>query len=301
MKDTALNAADKSLNIEAMTTCTREPYVAGKFYPGTKDGIVRLIDSIRDQNPYTGTSKLRIENLIGVVLPHAGHIYSGYQTVPFFEILNYNHIEFDSFVILHPLHQGGYHAYATDNCSEWVTPLGKLVVDRKFVDELDIHHSDHLLKFEHSAEVILPFIQYFGYGDKAIIPIGISSQTPDTAQEIANKINQASVRTGRKICIIASSDFSHFLSPDEGSKKDEKVLQHIVKFETEEVYHTIITNNISICGYGPIMTLMYFASRRYQDIQTNIIARGHSGQVNPSATVVDYISILFHSHSKIQK
>jgi AmmeMemoRadiSam system protein B len=49
-----------------------------------------------------------------------------------------------------------------------------------------------------------------------IIPIGICWQHPDTSLEIAQKILKAETETGRKICIIASSDFSHYVDPQAG-------------------------------------------------------------------------------------
>lgn len=275
-----------------MDSTIREPYVAGKFYPQSKSGITELINRIRTDSIYE-VEEIFVNNIVGAIVPHAGHIYSGYQTIVFFEYLIKVQYDFDTIVILHPLHNGGYHPFATDHCSFWKTPLGKIEVDTDFIKETGIYQSDHLLKFEHSAEVIIPFIQYFGYGQKKIVPVGIASQTPENAVKISAMIKKAVENTGRKILLIASSDFSHFISPQEGKLQDDKVLEAINKMDIEKIYQTIIMNNISVCGYGPIMTLIDYSLSCFSNVKTRILARGHSGQVHPSDNVVDYVSMMF--------
>lgn len=279
-----------------MDPCIREPYVAGKFYPESKQEIIKQIKSIQKQNRYDSNPEIDAQNLIGVILPHAGHMYSGYQTIPVFEILKLEEFsnQIDSIVILHPIHQGGYHPFSCGNCSTWLTPLGEIQVDTDFLNHMEIDRSDHLLQYEHSAEVLIPFIQYFGMDNKMIIPIGISHQNPDVSREISRQLREVCQLTGRRIFIIASSDFSHFLSAEKGFEQDDKVIHGINKLDIESIYHEVQENNISVCGYGPIMTLIDFAFHNSTNVKSKLLARGHSGQVYPSEKVVDYISILFY-------
>jgi len=94
--------------------------------------------------------------------------------------------------------------------------------------------------------------------------------------------------------IIASSDFTHFESPVDGKMKDDLVLEQIEKQDSEKLYDTVIQNRISVCGYGPIMTLIEYGKLVADKPSSTILARGHSGKTRPSASVVDYITILFY-------
>jgi len=101
----------------------------------------------------------------------------------------------------------------------------------------------------------------------------------------------------KKILIIASSDFSHYVHPEEGKKKDDLVLHEILNLNAEKVYHTIQNHQISVCGYGPIMTLIEYAKRISDNPFAEVIRRGNSGDIIPSSEVVNYVTILFSSGS----
>ena len=146
---------------------------------------------------------------------------------------------------------------------------------------------------EHSAEVMIPLLQYFIPYDFKILPITISNQKFEIAKNLANVIFNAVKSTDRKICIIASSAFSHYIDPELGKEKDQMVLNKIFNLDTENVENIIKRNNISVCGYGPIMTLMEYSKLCSQNPKINILKQGHSGEISPSDKVVDYISILF--------
>ena len=61
---------------------TRNPAVEGRFYPKSKHQIFEQIRDMekRQRYPEVDIDPVRI---FGAVLPHAGHAYSGYQTIPF--------------------------------------------------------------------------------------------------------------------------------------------------------------------------------------------------------------------------
>ena len=69
-------------------------------------------------------------------------------------------------------------------------------------------------------------------------------------------------------------------------------LEPLLQFDLEEFEHRVRTMHISICGYGPIMTLLDFAKRVDPEAKVEVLKRGHSGEVYPSAEVVDYVSMM---------
>lgn len=272
----------------------RTPKVAGAFYPGTKNEINSLIRRIIDTETEKIDYSYARKNIIGCVVPHAGYIYSGYEAMHFFEIIKRSSRKYDTFIIINPNHTGYGEHIEVDSNDSWETPLGNVPVDTEFARQLDLPRSDRAQMQEHSAEVMLPLLQKSHPEGFRIVPISMLRQNPITALEVAEKIRETNIVLKRKIMIIASSDFTHFESPVEGEMKDDLVLEQIEKQDSEKLYDTVIQKQISVCGYGPIMTLIEYSKLITDRPFSTILARGHSGKTSPSASVVDYISILFY-------
>ena len=77
-----------------------------------------------------------------------------------------------------------------------------------------------------------------------------------------------------------------------GYELDSMALEPLLQFDLGEFEHRVRTMHISICGFGPIMTLLAFAKMVDQSAKVDVLKRGHSGEVYPSAEVVDYVSML---------
>ena len=214
-----------------MSAITRKAQVAGKFYPSEKREIESLMEMILEKEKSKIDYSLSEHKILGAILPHAGHIYSGYQTVHFFEILKRSGQVFDRWVIIHPLHHGGDIAYAAEGSDFWSTPLGSVKVDNEFIEAMGIPVSKELHRFEHSAEVILPFIQKYCGNDFSFVSVGMARQNCDSANEISNAMIKAIEHSNKKTMLIASSDFSHYISPQAGRKLDQKVIDCILNRE----------------------------------------------------------------------
>lgn len=269
----------------------RKPAVAGAFYPADSSSLQEMIENLRTAEKSNITTELANSNIIGGVVPHAGYIYSGYEAVHFFELVRLSEKEIETVIILNPDHQGFGPAYAASPSNYWETPLGKITIDKElaeFFPQSEIAHRN-----EHSAEVMLPFIQEILGNKINILPIAIGSPTPDTAKELAELIYKVVKETNRKVVIIASSDFSHYVKPKEGEELDNLVLDRIFDLDSTGVYQTIRKNGITVCGYGPIMTLIEYSLLCSKFAKVSIAARGNSGKNSKASTVVDYITILF--------
>ncbi len=273
---------------------TRRPAVAGRFYPGTAYEIQQQLSDILEKEKPLIEMSLAEKEIIGAVIPHAGYMFSGYQAIHFFEILKHSDQQFDTFFIINPNHTGYGEEISLDENDYWETPLGKVEVDYDFYDLLDFSESEAAHKFEHAGEVIVPMLQNSVEYSFRIVPITMSRQNPENARMIANQILKANAILKKKICIIASSDFSHYVDPEEGKELDRLVINEILKMDPESVYRRVKEKNITVCGFGPIMSLMEYALRIEEKPQTRILRVGHSGEVVPSDEVVDYVSILFY-------
>ncbi len=271
----------------------RKSSVAGRFYPASKEALIEQLDSIRKKELPNINLELIKNQIIGGVVPHAGYMFSAYQAVHFFEIIKKSKQKFDTIVIVNPNHTGIGHEIAFDSNDFWETPLGNVPLDVEFGKSLGIDISDIEQKHEHSGEVMLPFLQYFLDFDFKIVPITLSNQTFKNAKLLAERLNESASLLNKKILIIASSDFSHFLSPEAGREKDAYVLENIITLDSQAIEKVVHKKNISVCGFGPIMTLIEYAKLVASDPRVDILKIGHSGEIIPSNEVVDYVSILF--------
>jgi AmmeMemoRadiSam system protein B len=172
--------------------------------------------------------------------------------------------------------------------------LGKTEVDKEFYRYLNFSESLQAHKYEHSGEVMLPLLQQFISYPFKIVPITMSRQDTQSAKIIATSIYNANKVLKRKICIIASSDFSHFVEPNEGKKLDRYVIDAILKLDSETIYREVRNRQITVCGYGPIMTLIEYAKLEAEHPKAKILKVGNSGEVIPSDEVVDYVSVLLY-------
>jgi AmmeMemoRadiSam system protein B len=280
------------------TISIRRPAVAGRFYPSGKQELSELIKEIHQKEKAKIDLGLSQKEIYGAVVPHAGYIFSAYQAVHFFEILKNSEKKFDTFVIINPNHTGYGEKIALDSHTHWQTPFGNIEQDMEFLVDLNLPFSNIAHESEHSGEVMLPLLQQFISNPFKIAVITLSQQNPEQARILAEKIRNSGEKFKRKIAIIASSDFTHFKNSQQGFELDELVLEQIKYQDNDKLYNIVKENDISVCGYGPIMCLMEY-SRLFGAYSSSILARGHSGEIIPSEKVVDYISILFYK--KVQE
>lgn len=271
---------------------SRRAHVAGYFYPSNKKDLDNLLDSISENEKidYEYAKK----NIIGGVIPHAGYIYSAPEAIHFFELVKKSKIIFDTIVIINPNHTGLGHELSLSGYKYWDTPYGKVEVDLEFQNLLQIKVDDSAHSKEHSGEVMLPLLKkYLDYPFK-IVPICFKHQNYVYAKLIADKLHDAVRLSNKKILVIASSDFSHYIEAREGKELDDIALNEIEKFDSKNLEKEIYKNNMSICGFGPIMVLMEYCKLLSTSPKSTILKRGNSGDITGDySKVVNYNCILF--------
>jgi len=271
----------------------RQPVVSGSFYPSKAKNLKKLLGDIQDQAFNKSLEDLKIRQIIGGIVPHAGYVYSGYEAMHFFEILRQFHQPVDTFVIIHPDHYGMGEDMSVDGHDQWRTPLGTVSVDDELRAQLSIKASTTSEAKEHSAEVILPFLQHYVQHEFRILPISMKKQSIENARTLATWIAQAKEKLGKNLVLIASSDFSHYVKPEMGFYYDNVVIDRITNFDQRGLYETVMANNLTVCGYGPILTLMFYAQMSVADPKVEVLARGNSAKRHQADLVVDYVSALF--------
>lgn len=233
----------------------RYPAVAGRFYPLERD---ELISSIRScfSNPLgpglPGESS-KERRILGAVCPHAGYQASGMNAAHTYKAIAEDGFP-EAYVIIGPDHHGV--PFDAVMCSEeYLTPLGPCKIHKDIAARLSELIPDNVMahRSEHSIEVQVPFIQYID-PDPHIVPIIMSRQDISSARRLADKIKAAC--KGRDVIVIASSDMAHYVPKKVGESINSSVIERYVSKDVEGMYSTIMSKNVSVCGYGPMAAAM---------------------------------------------
>lgn len=286
----------------------RNPIVAGQFYEEKED---RLLQQIKDafldmRGPRELPTGQRKGLIKGIISPHAGYTYSaacashGYKAIAEAEPA-------DLYIILGPSHIGFHKSCYSED--DWETPLGLIDSDDKFGEILEDDLID-LIPFphkeEHSIEVQLPFLQFACNDIKKklkFIPIMISeTDYEETAKGLIKAIKEYE-KKGKKVIVIASSDFTHYgvnygYVPFSKNVKenlyalDKGAIDRILKLDSDGFLEYCSKTGATICGKYPIYVMLEImkakkASAELLQYYTSADVMGDYG------TAVGYASILF--------
>ena len=274
----------------------RKPYVAGRFYPATEQETDAQIETIFEREKEKIKTQLATHQIIGGVVPHAGYVFSAYQAVHFFEIVRQSRQKFDTVVIVNPSHTGFGEPISLCGFDAWESPYGLISVDQDLAALTKLPSSPEAHNREHSGEVMLPLLKYFFDYDFEILPITMRTQSMKQARVLSSILADAVKQSGKSVLLIASSDFSHYVSPEYPLLHDDFVIAEILEMNTKGVNREINNRDVSCCGYGPIMTLIEYVKLMSALPKMEVLAQGHSGEIMPSDEVVHYVSMLAYEH-----
>ncbi len=274
----------------------RKPVVAGMFYPSSKDELLLSIEAAF-LGPL-GPGKLPEKNNeplskpYGIISPHAGYVYSGQVAAwAYYELSRKGKPQ--TAILIGPNHTGYGKPVSVYPSGKWQTPLGELEVDENAVqiilENSDLASSDTAAHtMEHSLEVQLPFLQYIYGNDVKIVPITMLDQSPKTAADLSKAIS-VYLSLYPNTVIIASTDLNHYDDHETTVKKDELVIEAIESEDPRILYTAIYEANVSMCGYGPVATLMLLNLGRVK-----ILKHATSGEISGDLLeVVGYLSAIY--------
>jgi AmmeMemoRadiSam system protein B len=270
----------------------REAEVAGMFYPGKANDLKNMLNGY-----LTKTEKVVEGDILGLVSPHAGYVYSGPVAA-----WSYKQIEgntYDVVVVIAPSHFEYFPGSSIFTGKYYETPLGKIPIDQELAKKLadaspDIHLSTrgHYPgpdgRGEHSLEVQLPFLQN-ALSEFQLIPIVIADQSWENTQNLGDAL--ATELKDKKALMVASSDLSHYHSYDEAYKLDEALIDFFTDFEFQKILQGCENRHLEACGSGPIAVMMYVCSKMGYN-KSKVLKYATSGDVpiGEKSQVVGYLS-----------
>ncbi|MFH1360574.1 MAG: AmmeMemoRadiSam system protein B [Candidatus Omnitrophota bacterium] len=267
----------------------REAVVAGYFYPGESRKLKETILSFGKKEPPQDRKLAK-----GVILPHAGYDYSGFvaaQTVNSCELRN-------RLIILGPNHTGAGELFSVRTQGSWRTPLGDVPVDTEIasclVEKSKYLKADHLAHDgEHCIEVLLPFLQ-MAQKDIRIVPIVVSQANnkkiyKDIAKDILDVIKE--LQCTSDVTIVASSDMTHYEPQEDAYKKDQHVIESILRLDSDNMLERVERLHVSMCGVVAVFILLEIV-KGLGAMQADLIRYQTSGDTTgDTRSVVGYAGI----------
>jgi len=273
----------------------RRPAVAGTFYEGAAGALVKRIEwcYTHPQGPgEVPKAKVGKRELVGLVSPHAGYVYSGPVAAHGFASLARDGKP-ESFVVLGPNHTGIGSGVSIVTSGKWLTPLGEVEIDGKLADAIrrasDIIDIDEVAHaHEHSLEVQLPFLQHL-FGRVKMVPICMMMQDVKTSDAVGGAIGKACA--GKDVVIVASTDFTHYEPQRSAVAKDRRAIDEILKLDWRGLLRVVDVEDISMCGYGPVAAMLR-AAKELGARRAELLKYATSGDTaGPMPQVVGYGSV----------
>nr|NIN67600.1 AmmeMemoRadiSam system protein B [Anaerolineae bacterium]NIN97693.1 AmmeMemoRadiSam system protein B [Anaerolineae bacterium] len=200
------------------------PSIGGAWYPRDPQRLAQSLESFlahADEEPLLG-------KLWGVVVPHAGHRYSGQVAAHAFRCLR--GLRPELIVVVSPFHSPTRKPLLTTGHEAYETPLGLIEVDRQALESLN-HALRNRLGIgltpirndpEHSLEVELPFLQKV-LEDFRLLPVMISDQSAAVAEVLGHALAES--LSQHQAILAASSDLSHFYPQETARELDMELLR----------------------------------------------------------------------------
>ncbi len=286
------NAQNKSID--------RQAVAADRFYSAGKDVLTRDLEQLFRECKKSD-EKL---NVRAIVSPHAGYVYSGKVAASAFSSVN-KEIKYKNIFIIGSSHVMAFDGASVYNTGDYITPLGKITVNREIADRLkndnkvfDFPTTAHLQ--EHSLEVQIPFIQYYFPGKPDIIPVIIGTNSETTLKKIAEALRPWFTEEN---LFVISSDFSHYPSYKDAVAVDIATATGLASGDPETFMKTLKNNSskhidglaTSMCGWTSGLTLLYL-SESDNSLSYKILDYSNSGdsEYGDKERVVGYNAIVLY-------
>jgi len=261
-----------------MPADVRPSPISGTWYPGTAEGLIQSVDRHLEQaaaSPILGT-------IIGVIAPHAGHVYSGPVAAHAFRLLR--GLQPRVVAVVSPLHMPYRGEVLTTGHTAYATPLGQIPVEEALLSKFERHLKETAgLRVgrvrddqEHSLEIELPFLQRTLAGPFCLLPVMLRDQSAVVAEAVGHSL--AAALQDEAALLVGSSDLSHFYPDSIARKLDAVVLGRIEAFDPAGVLAAEDEGVGFACGRGAVAAVMW-AARDLGADDARVLRHATSGDV----------------------
>ncbi|MGD0938867.1 MAG: AmmeMemoRadiSam system protein B [Terracidiphilus sp.] len=276
----------------------RQAAVAGSFYPSDPKELSAMIDDLLARV----TAPPVTDQILAVVAPHAGYVYSGPVAAYTYAALKGH--KFSRVVVIAPSHYAAFDFTSIYEGDAYATPLGNVAVDKVFARELvklnstmqfsTKGHNPTSEGGEHAIEVELPWLQKV-LGDFELVPIVMGDQSYESSRALGVALAKLIKSEGKEgeTLVLASSDLSHFHTYDDAVKIDHKTLNALEAWDYFSMSRNFESRVWEACGGAPIVASMIYAERMGAN-EARVLKYANSGDVTDDRSrVVGYSADVF--------
>ena len=264
----------------------RRAAVAGSWYPGNASALSAEVDGYLQHARRTDVDG----DLVALIAPHAGLIYSGPVAAYAYRLLRER--PFDTAVLVGPSHFVGFDGVAVYDSGGFETPFGTLAVDADCAAAIlratpvaRAQLAPHAR--EHSLEMQLPFLQHLA-PSIGIVPVLMGYQTAATARALGDGL--AAALAGRRALLVASTDLSHYQDAATAAALDAVVIDCVSRFDADGLQHALDARPEHACGGGPTVAVMR-AAKALGATDAVVLRYADSGDVSgDKSAVVGYLA-----------
>ena len=229
-----------------------------EWYPSDKKELDSLLNKFMQ-------NKTKVKKIHGLIVPHAGYLYSGSVAGKAFALLKNSKIK--KAIVIGPSHYVAFSGIKT--LRKIKTPFGEMKISKNNLEKLE---------HEHSVENQIPFLQKLGF--KEVLPLVVGEVNEKETRKIAEEISKI------KAIYIFSSDLSHFFPYEDAIKRDKKTIEIIEKLDTKR------KEQIDACGIYGLKIMIELC--KIKSWKPHLIEYKNSGEVTGDrSSVVGYASFEF--------
>jgi AmmeMemoRadiSam system protein B len=266
------------------TSDIRPSPIAGQWYPADSRRLTAQVDKYLDEARLPELT----DEIVGVMAPHAGHVYSGPVAGYAFAALRSSTP--DVVIVVSPMHYPYFEPMITTAHQAYATPLGVIPVHEKAVSLLSQYLKDDLgfgltpvaRDMEHSLEIELPFLQRALSKPFSLIPIMMREQNTAAAsglgRALSRLVSQDLVGFGQSAVLVASTDLSHFYTQEDARLLDAEMLRQVEAFDPAGIIRVEDQGLGFACGRGALAAVLWAAKDLGAD-RVRILRYATSGDV----------------------
>ena len=263
----------------------RSSPIAGKWYPGEAVQLAAKVDQYMDAAHLPDLEG----EVVAVMAPHAGYMYSG--PVAGYAFAALRGMTPDVVFVLSPLHYSHFEQLLTTSHEAYATPLGNIPVNRPalhaldnyLIDELGIKLTEVSNDQEHSLEIELPFLQRALGKPFSLVPIMVRDQSENIAYGLGKSLSRLILEdetlAGQSVILVASTDLSHFYPQSVAVELDKEFLSRVEAFDPQGVIRIEDEGKGFACGRGALAAVLWAAKDLGAD-EVKVLQHATSGNIS---------------------
>ncbi|MDD2498062.1 MAG: AmmeMemoRadiSam system protein B [Desulfitobacteriaceae bacterium] len=227
------------------------------------------------------------QKITGAVVPH--HLLAGKLIQEIFVSLERETPS--TIIVIGPNHDNAGGEALTSTWG-WQTPFGVVEADQDLIERLiqlyPLREDNETCSNEHSLGNIMPFIKYY-LPQAKVVPIILHH---DLSLEEANTLGTLiAEEAGEGTVVVASVDFSHYLTRQEAEEKDKETLEALRQGNMGQIF----SFGNDYLDSPPSLGVLFSAMKKWEIIDFTVVKNTNSGEIlkNDQIETTSYFTMVF--------